>query len=324
MADSIEQLDLALDQLAVRDRNFDRFALMLIDNVVELTLHRFAQDKQHEKQVFRLSQEGYHERPLAKALGRDFDSKVALARLLGILSEREAESVRNLHRFRNAAHHQGVRHERILHSLTKFYLGNACELFKKYQPFGWSSSSADIIPYRARKYLGSVRYTGKEQVELVWDRLIAIVGSLGDSLVSDLSADMEYVIENIDSAIEFLASDVPRVRSRNDALLSAQAWDLSFSSKAQTFAVAQRYKATNRFDLVEWLKKSFPWAIRNDPIPSWNARLDSLQRETDEHVAFKKYCDFMQQTEKFRSVIEEAARGLDSEIQHQIDVARGK
>jgi hypothetical protein len=39
-ADQIDQLDLCLDQLAIRDRNFDRFALMLVDNVVELTLHR--------------------------------------------------------------------------------------------------------------------------------------------------------------------------------------------------------------------------------------------------------------------------------------------
>jgi hypothetical protein len=45
-SDQVDQLDLALDQLAMRDRNFDRFALMLIDNVVELTLHNHAEDKQ--------------------------------------------------------------------------------------------------------------------------------------------------------------------------------------------------------------------------------------------------------------------------------------
>ena len=44
ISDSIDQLDLALDQLAMMDRNFDRFALMLIDNIVELTLHNFIQD----------------------------------------------------------------------------------------------------------------------------------------------------------------------------------------------------------------------------------------------------------------------------------------
>jgi hypothetical protein len=36
----LEQMDLALDQLAVNDVNYKRFTLMLVDNVVELTLHQ--------------------------------------------------------------------------------------------------------------------------------------------------------------------------------------------------------------------------------------------------------------------------------------------
>jgi hypothetical protein len=52
IADIIDQMDLALDQLSVRDRNFDRFALMLIDNAVELTLHRFVQDKANENEMW--------------------------------------------------------------------------------------------------------------------------------------------------------------------------------------------------------------------------------------------------------------------------------
>lgn len=34
MADNLDQLDLALDQLSIGDRNFDRFGLMLVDNVL--------------------------------------------------------------------------------------------------------------------------------------------------------------------------------------------------------------------------------------------------------------------------------------------------
>ena len=45
LADNVDQLDLALDQLAMKDRNFDRFAILLIDNIVELTLDKYAQDK---------------------------------------------------------------------------------------------------------------------------------------------------------------------------------------------------------------------------------------------------------------------------------------
>lgn len=41
-----DQLDLAIDQLVVRDRNFDWFALMLVDNVVKFIFYQHAeQDK---------------------------------------------------------------------------------------------------------------------------------------------------------------------------------------------------------------------------------------------------------------------------------------
>ena len=51
LVDNIEQLDVALDQLKVNDRNFDRFAFMLIDNVIELTLHNYAVEKSIENHI---------------------------------------------------------------------------------------------------------------------------------------------------------------------------------------------------------------------------------------------------------------------------------
>lgn len=55
LADQIDQLDLALDQLAMKDRNFDRFALMLVDNTVELTLHQYAKDCDLDNNLWRSS-----------------------------------------------------------------------------------------------------------------------------------------------------------------------------------------------------------------------------------------------------------------------------
>src|SRR4051794_36616344 len=75
LADHIDQLDLALDQLAMRDRNFDRFALMLVDNVVELALHQFAQDRAGENKT---SSPKNDPKAVAQALGQHFESKVRL------------------------------------------------------------------------------------------------------------------------------------------------------------------------------------------------------------------------------------------------------
>ncbi|RBP31096.1 hypothetical protein DET50_106117 [Marinobacter pelagius] len=96
LADNIDQLDLALDQLAVQDRNFDRFALMLVDNVVELTLHRYAQDRAAENQFWGRKEEPEHDPKLVeKALRQSFDNKAKAVRDLGLYGEQLCTTVLN-------------------------------------------------------------------------------------------------------------------------------------------------------------------------------------------------------------------------------------
>jgi len=104
LADQIDQLDLALDQLAMKDRNFDRFALMLVDNVVELTLHQYAQDKRYEVEARKSAREPYaHQDALTAALGPYFDAKVKFAKASGMLTPEVAETIQNLSDSRPAA-----------------------------------------------------------------------------------------------------------------------------------------------------------------------------------------------------------------------------
>ena len=92
VADQIDQLDLALDQLAIRDRNFDRFAMMLLDNVVELTLHQHAREKSNENELWGHSESPRHDPKNVKAaLGQSFDAKVRLARETTMIPSEVAE-----------------------------------------------------------------------------------------------------------------------------------------------------------------------------------------------------------------------------------------
>jgi hypothetical protein len=181
LADNIDQLDLALDQLAVRERNFDRFALMLVDNVVELTLHRHAQDKAAESDMWRGVRESKIDPKLvASGLSQHFDAKVRLARGSGMLPDALADSVLYLHSFRNTAYHQGLRHERILHSLALFYFECACSVLERYSPRFWGWSSTDKISHRAMKYLGNLDLgKHREQFSGAYKRLGEIAASMG-------------------------------------------------------------------------------------------------------------------------------------------------
>ncbi|MGM9489777.1 hypothetical protein [Ideonella sp. YS5] len=100
-ADQIDQLDPAIDQLAVRDRNFDRFALMLIDNVVELVFHQHAKDKVTWGRAFEANHKPKSEwKTAVAATGQGFDSKVRYARETNLISASMAGSIQYLHSFR--------------------------------------------------------------------------------------------------------------------------------------------------------------------------------------------------------------------------------
>lgn len=326
VADQIDQLDLALDQLSVNDRNFDRFAMMLIDNVVELTLHKYAREKSHENAFLSHGTNSKNNpKDVTDALGQSFDAKVKLARSTGMISASVAESIQYLHGFRNVVYHQGRKHEVILHSLAILYFQHACTVLENFKPAWWSSSGKDQISYRAIKYLGDTKRLNIETLlPIASARLLLACNSFGKSLIQDLTSDMDETITNIDDMIDFLATDSPEPTSRNHAIVNLQVWPFAFSEAGKKWAHEHGCPKLKFTDYIEWLTKNYPWQIKSDPIVGWNKRCKSLRNEKDFDAALKKYCDFMRQTEGFRDVIQDSAYQLDAHIQNQIDEYRGK
>jgi hypothetical protein len=253
LADSLNQLDLALDQVATNDRNYDRFAIMLVDNVVELLLHRHAQvinetfqyDQQIRAGIQRLTndlpskalkeiptpgkmfcQHETTEKEIRSALGKYFETKVALARKTGLMDAAVAGSINELHSIRNTAYHAGKKHEGTLNSLAAFYITLACKIFQQFSEFGFSSCSEDNIPYRAQKYLDG---DGVASFNNAWKRVGKIAESRLANLVADLTEDLTQTIDEIDETISFCSMDGAMPRSQ--VVITAQ----QLSEKAMTY-----------------------------------------------------------------------------------------
>lgn len=326
LADNIDQLDLSLDQLAAGDRNFDRFALMLIDNVVELTLHRYIQDRASENELWtRIDKPKHDPKIIEQGLNQNFDSKVKAATKLGLIDAKVCQSILNLHSYRNTAYHRGLRHEGILHSLAIFYFRNACGLLKAYKPRGWSWSSSDRISHRAMKYLGEPGFGDHSKTfNLAFDRLDQVAQSMIEDLVGDLSADFLQTVDAIDESINFLLINGMQSTSRDQIVIDAQAWPFAFTDEAKEFAKNDGCQEKTVGPFVDWIALNYPWQVKSDPIPGWRERHARLSKEQDYHVALRKYCDFMHQTDTLRSQIHESAAQLDAYIEHLVDIARGK
>lgn len=326
LSDHIEQLDLALDQLALRDRNFDRFAIMLVDNVVELVLHQHAEDKKREQGIWRRPQMPvFDAKTLTAALGQRFDSKVKFAVESNLIGKFHANSLNRLHGFRNSAYHRGLRHEGILHSLAIFYFINCCDLLGAYSPPFWSSGPKDAISHRAVKYLGHTNNLADlDLFTEAWLRLKAVAESMGMSLTTDLAQDMIKTIESFDTDVQFLVTNSPhKSLTRDQVILDVQVWTLACSKTGVSYAEANGYKGKSYQERVTWLANHYPFTVKRDPLPRWKRRQQSLAKEKDPHNALEKYCSFMSQTHELRASIEAEVMLLDEYIQHQIDIARG-
>jgi len=324
LCDHIDQLDLALDQLALKDRNFDRFAIMLIDNVVELILHQHAQTKARHLELGKAIDET-ESKLISKALGQHFDRKVKLAKHNGIISAEIADSLNRLHAFRNSTYHRGIRHEGILHSLAIFYFLNCCDLGKKYRPSIYSIGPDDEISHRAVKYIGnpdpvSFFLDPPTYYSAAWDRLRSVGEFMRPRLVEDLASDMSESIDSTDDHIRFILNNaIARPASRSQVVIECQARSLVFSDKGKDYARDQGYVPPSPLHLYDWLIEHYPFAFSEDPIPSWRLRHDSLLSSNDPHKALEKYCFFMEQTSELRSQIEDAMCGLEVLIQQQFD-----
>jgi hypothetical protein len=322
LADQLDQLDLALDQLALKDRNFDRFALMLIDNAVELTLHEHAQDIRRDAELYP-PDDGprYDPKLVTAALGSYFDAKIKLARTTGLVSGELAETIQYLHGFRNSAYHRGARHDGILHALALFYARSACQLLGKYQPLFWSTSSKDSIPHRAVKYLGSVKSVSPmDAFKFAWQRLGDVAAHHGDTLVGDLHSDMTRTVDLADEQVTFLAQHPePNGTPRDQVVIDCLLWPIAFSDEGEKYAAAHDGPVPMTPEYLTWIAQNYPWPVRTDPIPSWRNRAASLAAERNPHAALKKYCEFMKQTEALRAAIDTSAIQLDAHIQNMVD-----
>lgn len=324
LADSIDQLDLALDQLAVRDRNFDRFALMLVDNVAELLLHQFAQEKFSENGLWgRFPNSEYDPKIVQQALGPKFDSKLNCAVKLGLIDEGQRATLQNLHSYRNKAYHQGMRHDGILNSMAIFYLRNACSMAAKFTPGTWWSTSKDQISLRAMKYVGTASL-GQEWTVFpaAFARIDAIAATLPQDLVADLANDMLRVIDTTDEQIQYLTDNLDRHVTRDQVVIDVQTWPFGFSDKALRFAKDRGVETATPEKFLQWIKENYVPEVVTDPIPSWRGRHKALAEDKNAHTALNKYCQFMRSTEELRGYLIEASIQLESHVQRQIDAYR--
>lgn len=327
LANNIEQLDLALEHVLMGDANNARFGLMLVDNIVEITLHQTAKDVQSMALSWRYHENPYeHAAALRSALGQHFGPKVKFAKLIGKLGDEESETIITLHSFRNEVYHIGVQHEPVLPAISRFQFVVACNILSKYSPVLIGYTTDRKLPKRASKYFGNNEFSFINAIDMYQTACTSLREQVPVDTIefaAILAAHVDTVIKKQDNAVDMIATGGPKQTSRDEAVAETMAWNVAFTNEGKKFAQENGWVEGSVFDFVKWIKTHYPIPIRRDPIASWRKRANRIRLETNPHKALQKYRNFMTSTAEIRATLEEAHFQVDMYINEQIDRMRG-
>ena len=180
------------------------------------------------------------------------------------------------------------------------------------------------IPERAEKYFpNNGHFMGA--LEQYKQACVSLKCKLPDMchLGEALSAHMSSVIEEQDTLIGIVANDGPEKMTRDEAVISSQAWPFAFSDAGKQFAKENGCPEMTVGGYVDWISKAYKWKVRTNPIAGWQRRADKVEREANPHKALKMYRDFMEQTEEIRELLYDSAGQVEAWIDEQIERARG-
>lgn len=322
-------MDLSLDHIAMSDPLYDRFAIMLIDNCMELFLHRFALNYVSRSKMWHFSGETEKDDKVARmATGQNFNEKIKLAVREKVLSKAMGESVRLLHEYRNTSYHAGMKHEGILNGMAKLYFHILAQVLSEYRPSSWGYNPSEVPNVRVLKYVGSAQACHSSAfLGEVFPRLMLVIENMGQTLKGDLIKSAETMIEECDWGIDFIVKNSPSwagIQTRDAVVLDAEVWAVWCSDKANGMLSKSDLNNPSVDDCIKWLSNNYPGLCKKDPIPNWTKRVNTMKATTCSHEILSKYCNFVKQTESVRTNIWNSVGALEAEIDRQIDAARGK
>jgi hypothetical protein len=324
----IEQLDLAAKQFDRASSAYARFALILTDNVLELMLHRFAEQELKWDEMWRsLGKQKYSDDERTRVLGQHFEEKPKFARKLGVLSDDEMTFVLICHRYRNELYHRGIVHESVIFDIAWQYHDVVCDLMPRLQKGSYRWRMGESISAVVKTYCGEEGLARDPDRRLpeVAKQLANAKPSTARPLAAALSEAAVERLEQLDGDIEFLMRDSPIKRTREDAIFDVQAWPFLLSDESKHSIQLNSGEEIQSFQhAFNLLRERWKPPISNDPVPRWKDRATQLRHEVSALKALEKYQQLMDQMDDFDEKVRDAAVALDQHIQQEIDLRRGK
>lgn len=321
----IEQLDLAAQQLEKRNPSYARFAIILIDNVVELIAQRICNEEVRNDDFWiKLGRPKLSNKQRQNALGQRFDKKILFCRSMDKLSADQADAIQICHKYRNELYHTGLKYQNVIWDIAHFYYDIATSvLAEKYSPGYWSSSS--IVSPAVERHAGKQgKLIGPEMNEVA-NSLQSIKPKSACSLREALSKAAIERVKEVQDSLDFLVSDGPMPQEENRVLKEVQFHNWLRSDDPIVLSVWEAAKSHDQMIAARSFLETV-WKPRHvvNPLPMFETQANSIACVKSELIGLKTFERFRSDFSYISEILEQAAYDLDAYIQSEIDRMRGK
>jgi hypothetical protein len=307
----IEQLDLAAKQLGVGMASYDRFALILTDNAVELLLHsRCDEEFQLDQAAWRLRKK-YTTDERKEVLGHRFPSKVKFCVRLGVISQSEADFIINSHKFRNELYHVGIRHDQILHGLAWHYHELTCLLLGRieFTSYGWHSGTkvsktVELYVEDAKSAYATIR----SQLPTVAKKLAGAKPAFDESLGRVLSNYLVHRLDDLRSSLDYLVADNPNQMNESNMIEHVQMYNHIHGEDSRWQSELANCQGPRDLTAL-WKKVRQSWKppVEASTFPLWRTRAENIAQETHGSMALRKYVQLDREMADFEHLVHDAA-----------------
>ena len=306
-----------------------RLAFLLLDNAVEVMLHREVesetslQDVNVAMQVQMHRIQSFHgDRPEFMALMSDIEARVITDRKMGDLEERfrtkvnflaerkrldppVATIVKKLHRYRNDLYHRLQLRREVLEPATLIYFDVACAVLANWHfQRSWSSTES---------YEDLARFGVTTHALFDEDITAHVASQLRDSVGMHVSAIRTALSDHLDGRLDDLEETVSMVRA---------AMPDEYDDPDDVYRIVQGDWKNELLPPSELRKHRFP--VLGRKLPLWRRQVASLTDISERYAMYARYAAIEDDFESFEAEASALYEAIDRLVQQAVDEERGK
>lgn len=326
---TVVQLEEAKRQIEQGDVAHLRLGIILLDNAVEVMMHRVIEHElEYSKMYARMLDNFLTDNLDAKGqkLRQEMESHVIppkrqkeIRRVFGekikFLSEDHdkiplpaARALKHLHDYRNETQHNDEVREESIMAATFLYFDIAADFLVRLTPGSTSWSSVGNYDW-LKKYGIERKYAPPDETRpRIADVLRAGLPLDIDGIRTALATHLKDRIEVMENQLVFVEECLPAPLQAETPLKVVQFWHQNpmppNASMEQVHAFVPTHGA--------------------DAFANWRTATDSMNQLADKLEMFDRFATIEDEFEPLEKMIDDTVSDIDRQIQHEIDVARGK